>query len=201
MYSKSIGEATAMEKHGIAQLSNTIERDLLEEFVQADVLDPKTVEIKNGKLVSIEINDEILDYIVNMKYNDHNIKRLLHLKSIKSIAFDYRYSLALSKYFLKNNDIVSAEVQFKAAHNLIEDKTQLQDFSKLLGLVYALFTKKIQKATEDFEKYKIKDLIQTKYPTYYSQLLEILDGNNFDEECIKKKKSKIMELFVKILLS
>ncbi len=190
-----------MEKHGIEQLSNTMERDLLQEFVQVEVLDPKTIDIKNGKLVSIEINDKLLDYIVNMRYNDLNIKRLLHLKSIKSIAFDYRYSLALSKYFLKNNDIVSAEVQFKAAHSLIEDKTLLQNFSKLLGIVYALFTKKIQKAAEDFEKHKIIELIQTKYPAYYPQLLEINEEGKFNEDTIKKKKHIIMELIVKILLS
>ncbi len=190
-----------MEKNATSQLSNPIERDLIEILIESKTLVNKDIEIKNGKLVSIELNNKVLDYIVNLKYNDQNVKRLLHLKSIKSIAFDYRFALALSKFFLKNNDIVSAEVQFKAAHTLIEDKTQLQDFSKLLGIVYSLFMKKMQKAKEDFQKFKIKELIQAKYPSFYNQLLEILDGSDFDEDCIKKKKIKFMELFIKILLS
>ena len=190
-----------MEKNGTLQLANAFEKELIEQFLEAGILETNKIQIKNGKLQSIELNDQILQFILEMPYSDINVKRLLHLKSIKSIALDYRYSFALSKFFLKNNDIVSAEIQFKAAHNLIDNKAQLQDFAKILGIVYSLFTKKYQKTVSDFENYKIKGLIQTKYPIYFSQLLEIIEENEINEELLKKKKIKLIELFVKLLLS
>ena len=181
-------------------IQNTYERELIGYFISQGCLKSQDVTVKDGKVIDILINDDLMKSIINFEYSELNIKKLLHLKSIKSIAFDYRYSFALAKFFLRNNDIISAQIQFKTAHNLVEDKHELQDYSKILGFVYSLAIKKVEKAISDFSKYNLYGLIKAKSPETLEKLAEIININQMNEDLVKKNRVKIMDILIKILI-
>ena len=183
-----------------SQLSNIMENDFVNLLVKEGIVKPEKVKIKDGRLVKIDMNNNIADFIVNLPYSELNVKRLLHIKTVKKIGENYKFAFALTKFFLKNNDIASADVHYKQVIKKVGKKSAFKECTLFMNLIKTLFQKKYKNAVSDYQNLKINELLKNKYPTYFTELEKILEGNDFNEENVKNKRSKITELLITILL-
>ena len=81
-----------------SQLSNIMENDFVNLLVKEGIVKPEKVKIKDGRLVKIDMNNNIADFIVNLPYSELNVKRLLHIKTVKKIGENYKFAFALTKF-------------------------------------------------------------------------------------------------------